>query len=276
MIIENPQLIRKTLAQFHFNQATNTEIDPESIIEDLQLGVAAALVKTGEDQYSVVYRTAANIVLSEDRPEAVIEPETELEPEAVIEPEAQAQSEINTPVYQITGPIRSDDPDAIAKLKQQLDEGQRLQERMKAATKLAKANDRLGLAELGYSPQEIHKLLNPTYGRVGHQSWELSNNNQNLRRIKLRITELENQQDWESQTYQSDIPGVEVEESVEDNRIRIKFPDKPSAEIRKLLKTNGFKWSRLNSAWQRLLNQQGKYVTQTVLKHIQELEQVAA
>lgn len=53
-------------------------------------------------------------------------------------------------------PISSSDPDAIAKLKYRLANQQALQERMKAANKLIRKNDRAGLAAMGYSPQNIN------------------------------------------------------------------------------------------------------------------------
>ena len=69
--------------------------------------------------------------------------------------------------------------------------------------------------------------------------------------------------------------GIKVEESIDDNRIGIYFDTKPTAQIRTILKQNGFKYSPTNTAWQRILNQQGKSATQYVLKLIEKEMTVA-
>lgn len=44
-----------------------------------------------------------------------------------------------------------------------------------------------------------------------------------------------------------DIP--KMRRNVEKNGIELKFPEKPSEEVRELLKSNGFRWSRYNQVW---------------------------
>jgi hypothetical protein len=51
-------------------------------------------------------------------------------------------------------------------------------------------------------------------------------------------------------------------------RIQLRFDDIPPAETREKLKRNGFRWSPSQKAWQRLLNQNGKYAAQSVLKDL--------
>ena len=100
-------------------------------------------------------------------------------------------------------PISSSDPDAIAKLKYRLANQQALQERMKAANKLVRKNDRAGLAAMGYSQQQVEELFTPDHvGRIGYADYKLKNNNQDMRRLKQRIAELETQSEWKTKRCQ--------------------------------------------------------------------------
>ncbi len=87
--------------------------------------------------------------------------------------------------------------------------------------------------------------------------------------LKERLAELESRQNWTSKKYS--VAGVEVEENVEDNRLRIYFPTKPSTEIRNQLKHNGFKWSPNNMAWQRFLNQDSIATAKYLLEKIKNM-----
>ena len=80
-----------------------------------------------------------------------------------------------------TGGISSDDPQALAKLKDKLNRLEKHQERMKAANAAIRMKDTTKgdakLAEMGYNPLQIKALRKPDYcGRVGYPSFELSNN----------------------------------------------------------------------------------------------------
>ena len=85
-------------------------------------------------------------------------------------------------------------------------------------------------------------------------SWALSNNNTEVRRVKERITMLTRQQEVGYTGW--DFDGGRVEANAEDNRLQIIFDEKPEAETRAALKSNGFRWAPSAGAWQRLLKQQ--------------------
>ena len=94
------------------------------------------------------------------------------------------------------GGIMSDDENALAKLRAKLDALERHQAKMKAANAAVRMKDtEAGIAklhELGYTDDEIRQLRTPDYsGRVGYPTWELSNNNANIHRIRERIATLE-------------------------------------------------------------------------------------
>lgn len=95
-----------------------------------------------------------------------------------------------------TGGISSDDPNALEKLKEKLDKLKKQQERMKAANAAIRMKDSAKgdakLSELGYTPDQIKALREPDFcGRVGYPTYELSNNNANIRRVQKRVEELE-------------------------------------------------------------------------------------
>jgi len=124
--------------------------------------------------------------------------------------------------------ISSDDPEALNKLKTKLKERLELQEYMKQKNKEAK--------------QKGEEKVFMTY--------QLSNNNQNINRLKKRIELLEKRQNDKTKTVY-DENGIKIIDNVEDNRLQIFFPDIPSVEMRNKLKKHGFRWSRYNGCWQR-------------------------
>lgn len=176
--------------------------------------------------------------------------------------------------------ISSDDPAAVLKLKEKLAKLEARQELMKAINKIVrkyktpteaalKAMELLGIPEA-----KAKGFFTPDFaGRLGVPSFELSNNNANMRRIRKRIAELERRQQVVA-TLETDAPAMVLEEEhgditlvrdVDDNRIRLIFPGKPSKETIALLKQHGFRWSPSNRAWQRHLNGFGESAAKIVL-----------
>ena len=52
---------------------------------------------------------------------------------------------------------------------------------------------------------------------------------------------------------------------MEQNRLQILFDGKPDEETRAALKSNGFRWSPKNQAWQRQLTRNAEYAARQVL-----------
>lgn len=167
------------------------------------------------------------------------------------------------------GGISSDDPDCIEKLKEKLANLQNLQERMKSANKAIKKNDDEALKALGYNEAQIISFKNPDFcGRIGYASYQLTNNNSNIKRIKDRIASLEKmavaedvEQEYDGFTYKE-----------EDNRAQFVFPDKPSEEIRAILKNHSFKFSPSRGAWVRQLTGNGKFAAKMVIEKLKNAE----
>lgn len=171
--------------------------------------------------------------------------------------------------------IKSDDERAIEKLEEKLDDLKGLQERMKAANKAIRMKDtETGndiLREMGYSEKAIKELHEPDYmGRIGYPSYLLTNNNANIHRIEERLNRLKavKEKGSSEQEYET----FKVVENTEAMRYQIIFEGKPDAEIRALLKSNGFKWAPSQGAWQRQITTNGKYALNSVVEKLKEME----
>lgn len=125
--------------------------------------------------------------------------------------------------------ISSDDPDAIKKLEAKLEKEISDYENLKARAK-------------------TKKLKIPDFVRA--------NTTARIRSIKQRIERLKKLSAREDKSYT--IGEIRVEECTKENRIRLYFPGKPEEEMRHKLKTNGFRWSPTNGAWQAYLTQAWK------------------
>lgn len=164
-------------------------------------------------------------------------------------------------------PISADDLDAIEQLQVKIDKAEKRQELMKAVNKIAKSkkSDDDKIAELGkleVSEKTARKMLAE---RFTFQPYELTNNNANIRRMKERVQQLQQER---SKTPAGDtvINGVTVSENTDLNRLQLFFPGKPSVEIRDRLKARGFHWSPREGAWQRQLNDVARQVARQMLE----------
>lgn len=154
-----------------------------------------------------------------------------------------------------TGGVSSDDADAVQKLQNKLDSRQRLQDHMKAVNAYYRKHKTLeGCPDL--TPEQIEKLQTAmAEDRLRDRpylSWQLSNNNAEIRRLKARIETLNRQQETVYVGWQFD--GGRVEINREANRLQIFFDAKPDADTRSVLKSNAFHWSPREGAWQRQLS----------------------
>lgn len=169
------------------------------------------------------------------------------------------------------GAIQSNDPNAVSSLERKLESMQRDHAHWKAINAAHKAflkdPKSLDAADL---PEDVKRSIR---NYKSQYSWEphpiapyqFTNHSANMRRVQSRIEELKKMQsaDAKSEGWSG---GVRVEESPEDARIRIKFPGKPTREMIDTLKSRGFRWSPSVGAWQRHLNNGGRYAVESVLK----------
>lgn len=175
-----------------------------------------------------------------------------------------------------TGGISSDDPDAINKLRAELEELSANQEKMKAANKAIRAGktpDKQipALVTLGFSEDAAQGLIKGDFcGRVGFPSYKLSNNNANMKRIGDRIEQLERLR--QRAPVEAQTEDYTYREDQDENRVMFIFDGKPSKDIRALLNRHAFKWSPSREAWVRQLTGNAIYAGRQVREGLARLK----
>jgi hypothetical protein len=143
--------------------------------------------------------------------------------------------------------VSSDDPEAVAKLREKLAKLDHDRARMVAANKAVRSASPLAALEAaGFSAKVAAEILTPDFvGRVGFPAYVLSNIASEARRIRLRIEALE------TRAASPAVPGEELHGITireEENRVRILFPGKPDEQTRAALKRAAFRWSPTDGA----------------------------
>lgn len=166
--------------------------------------------------------------------------------------------------------ISSDDPEAIAKLKEKLTELEQKRSFMKATNKMIRRKDKNGFLMLPHATEALWQELNTPdrTGGVGFPHYSLTNNNATIRSVKRRIEQLEllAQRPEHRVTFK----GGELRENKEAGRIQFEFEKKPEEPIRKLLRRGSFRWTPSEGVWQRQLNANGIWSAKHVLQQINE------
>ena len=171
-----------------------------------------------------------------------------------------------------TGGISSDDPDAANKIQAKIDKAEANQKQMKACNKICRGpldhqhkvhalSDELGIKQAAAIPM----LEADCHGVVGFPAYMLANNNSNIRRMQQRLEELASKPNQNTEREQA---GVKIIHNADENRIQLIFPGKPSEEVRKALKSSGFRWSRYFGAWQRQLTSNGIYAADIIISQL--------
>ena len=162
--------------------------------------------------------------------------------------------------------ISSDDPEAIAKLTEKLESLKAAQELMKSVNAYYRKHGTCHGAE-GLSEELAEKLdqdvkNGPSWINVPFASYALSNNNQEIHRVQDRIKQLTDARELGYTGWEFD--GGRVEANVEKNRLQIFFDEIPSEDVRRDLKSRGFRWARSEGAWQRQLTKNAIYAASRV------------
>lgn len=175
-------------------------------------------------------------------------------------------------------PILSGDAQAIELLEEKLESLKESQERMKAVNKAVKMKDTAKgdelLKDMGYSDKQIKEFREPDYcGRIGFPSYELQNNNANIKRVESRLNRLKAAKEKGNQKAENKF--FKTVENADIMRLQLFFDGKPEDKVRDILKSNGFKWSPKNGCWQRQLTENAKYALKRVVKELEALEETA-
>ena len=167
--------------------------------------------------------------------------------------------------------------DEVERLQDKVDKLTALQEMMKAAnnvirSKKSEEEQTDELVSLGFSEKQAKELLTEEgwYGK-GFAPYMLTNNNAKIKDAKARLdrlTAMLGKEDTEEEHSWGTLAMCYSEE-----RIRFVFSEIPSSEVRSLLKSNGFKWSPNNGAWQRQLTTNAQYATKRILQQLESVSE---
>jgi len=164
--------------------------------------------------------------------------------------------------------ISSDDPDAVVKLQEKLAGLEEYQKRMKdvnaAHKRFLKNPTSLDKSDLPEDAKILIRTYQPRYSWEPHPypPYAMTNNSATIRATKQRIEQLLEKEKEVDKEYM--LGEIRVHENVEENRLQLFFPSKPSEEIRSLLKSSGFHWSDFNKAWQRQLNNAARWTLKSI------------
>lgn len=166
----------------------------------------------------------------------------------------------------------------VERLQDKIDNLKACQDMMKAANKILR-NKKLAdvekvdeLVALGFKESNALKLLEPDFcGRIGFASYMLTNNLAKIKDAEERLarhTKMAQTEDRED-TYEWGV----IAWCYSEERVRFLFDGKPAAEVIALMKSNAFKWSPSNKAWQRQITPNSTYA---VKRMIEQLNNIAA
>lgn len=162
--------------------------------------------------------------------------------------------------------ISSDDPEALAKLKEKLEDLQISQTRMKQINAYYKKNGTCrgfhGLSDEKADRLDERVRNGYSWEKVPYSPYALSNNNQNINTVKKRIAQLTEAKELGYQGWEFD--GGKVVANADMNRLQIFFDAIPDEDVRKELKGQGFKWARSVGAWQRQLTDNAIYAARRI------------
>lgn len=169
--------------------------------------------------------------------------------------------------------MAGDDADALQRLARKIAEAELLQARMKAVNKAharyVKNPESLDKDDtLSDEEREMVRSYKPGY------SWEpphpfapfqLSNHNANIRRMRERVEQIERMQAL-PEVQVAGVNGIQLEDSPAENRVKLRFPGKPSVEVRTQLKGHGFRWTPSQGVWQAYRNHRTMALAQQMVQ----------
>lgn len=173
--------------------------------------------------------------------------------------------------------IKAGDSDAIEQLRKKLEKAETLQAKMKEMNAYYRKHKTLkGYGD--YSDEkaaELDKAIESSLEQKPFASYQLANNNAKIKNTKARIDQLERLKkaaetvaEQPKDKYNTEL--FKVVENAKIMRLQLFFEEKPDAEIRTILKKNGFRFSpNNNNAWQRQLTDNAKYALRKVIEQLE-------
>lgn len=96
--------------------------------------------------------------------------------------------------------------------------------------------------------------------------YELTSLRGKIKRVQARIAELDKLQQAQAEPDPAtDYDGFQLIRNAAENRLQIIFDEIPDPDMREKLKSNGFRWSPRNKAWQRQLTENAERAARSIL-----------
>lgn len=161
---------------------------------------------------------------------------------------------------QLDSCVFADDPDAIEALTAKIEAAERKQEQYKAINRAVKAKPRCqptpekiaALVALGLTEANAQEAFKPDiYGRYGIPSYALQNNNANIRRMRLRIKDVQRRQAKQAAADASE-NGVILARHESANWATVTFSEKPERSILQALRDASYHFR--GGSWQGYLD----------------------
>jgi hypothetical protein len=164
--------------------------------------------------------------------------------------------------------IYSDDPEALAKLREKLADREAIHAFMRASDKFLCSGDKEGFLKVPGASAKLWEQLTAvnSYTQTGFPGFAFKNSRAEIERLKKWIEHLEAQNT--QKTKETVINGVRLLENAEANRVQLIFDGIPSKDVRKKLKGNGFKWCPTEGAWQRYLSPTASAIAKSILNQL--------
>ena len=171
--------------------------------------------------------------------------------------------------------ISGDDPEALCRYMEKLEKLEATQKMMKSVNAYWRKHKTMkgypGMSDKG--AEEIDGQMKTAYSWVQKngpfESWKLSNNNAEIRRIKEKLETLKELDGMAEEVIK--FSGGELRVDVDINRVQFIFDDKPSDEARSLLKSHGFRWAPSQGAWQRQRTLQAVRISKSIVSKLEEI-----
>jgi hypothetical protein len=166
----------------------------------------------------------------------------------------------------------------VERLQDKLDNLTRTQEMMKDANKiirdkkLAEVEKVDELVALGFSEQTSMKLMEPDFcGRIGFADYALRNNLAKIKDTEAKMKRHASMASKEDSEKEYAWGTLRIDYS--DERYRFIFDGKPEQKVIDLMKSNAFKWSRANGAWQRQITPNATYAVKRMIEKLNEMKE---
>ena len=178
-----------------------------------------------------------------------------------------------------TNIIKSSDADALEKLQQKVKKLEARQAEMKEANAYYRKHKTMkGFKDFSDKRAEtLDKAIEESRYKKPFAPFKLTNNNAKIKSAKARIAEIERLKKEAAEVAEqpeSETTLFKIVENAEIMRLQVIFKGKPNAEARQIMKSNCFRWSPSNSAWQRQLTDNARYAVKRVQEQLQELGEI--